>query len=108
MGRIRSVESLGSSPSSQQSRFNADTSGPARSSAPSASVLPKKLLRMKELVAVTGLSRAWINRLVREGVFPRPLKLGAPGRSGVVAWLVPEIDDWIEARRQERDRGVRK
>ena len=44
-------------------------------------------------------SRAHIWRLVRDGKFPRPVKLGV-GRN---AWLDEEITAWIEARVRERD-----
>jgi len=44
-------------------------------------------------------SRAHIDRLVKAGKFPRPIKLG-DNRN---AWIEAEIDAWIEARIADRD-----
>ena len=50
-----------------------------------------KLLRLKEVIAVTGLSRSTINRKVEAGQFPRPVSLGPRA----VAWRSDELDSWI-------------
>lgn len=50
-----------------------------------------------ELEAVAGavaLAASTVQRLVREGTFPKPRQLS--GRR--VAWLVREIEDWAENR----------
>lgn len=50
-----------------------------------------------ELDAVAGavaLASSTVQRLVREGAFPKPRQLS--GRR--VAWLVREIEEWAEAR----------
>lgn len=47
-----------------------------------------------DVQAITTLSEATIQRLVREGSFPKPRQLS--GRR--VAWLVRELEEWIEAR----------
>jgi prophage regulatory protein len=58
-----------------------------------------KLLSREDLRA-RGIrwSRQHLDRMVKAGEFPRPLKLGA----GTCAWLEPEINAWIEARAAER------
>lgn len=52
------------------------------------------LLRLPVVLAQTGLSRAWLYQLVKEGKFPAPIKIGE--RS--VAWVSAEVDDWVQAR----------
>jgi prophage regulatory protein len=44
-------------------------------------------------------SRQHRHRLIQQGRFPRPLKIGA----NKCAWLAREIHDWIAARVAERD-----
>jgi len=51
------------------------------------------LERLPAVMARTGRSRTSIWRGVREGTFPRPVKIGL--RS--VAWPAHSIDTWIEA-----------
>lgn len=72
---------------------------------------PWRLMRVKEVEAVLGRSRATLYRLVAAGDFPKPVKLGH-GRSGAIAWREDEILEWIEARQEhaaevaaERDAG---
>ena len=52
------------------------------------------LLRLPAVLAQTGLSRAWLYQLVKDGKFPAPIKIGE--RS--VAWVSAEIDDWVQER----------
>ena len=61
--------------------------------------ITKKLYRMHELVAVIGRSRASIYADVRQGRFPRPIRLGP--RS--VGWVCREVELWVEQRAAERD-----
>ena len=44
-------------------------------------------------------SRQHVDRMVKAGEFPAPVKLGA----GTNAWLESEIDAWIETRAAERE-----
>ena len=53
-----------------------------------------RLLRRTEVEVRTGLSRTSIYRLMREGRFPEPLKIG----SKAVRWPESEIADWLTAR----------
>ena len=50
-----------------------------------------RLLRCQEVVARCSTSRSKIYRLINQGRFPRPLKIG--GRS--VRWLESEITAWL-------------
>ena len=53
-----------------------------------------RLLRLREVQAITGLSRSTIYRLTRAGFFPEPLKIGPRA----VAWRASEIEEWLAAR----------
>ena len=51
-----------------------------------------RLIRMKEVMYLTGLSRPSIYRLMKDGLFPNSIDLGE--RS--VAWVDEEVQDWVE------------
>jgi len=55
---------------------------------------PPRMLRFREVRAITGLGRDTIYRLAREGRFPRPRKLSERAS----AWRSDEIDAWIRSR----------
>jgi prophage regulatory protein len=58
-----------------------------------------KLLSKKEVRAKVTYSYAHIDRLEKEGRFPRRVRLGQQR----VAWVEAEIDDWISAVVATRD-----
>ncbi len=60
-----------------------------------------KLLRRREVEALTGLSRATIYRLKQRGQFPRPVRIGADSPNGAVRWCADDIEAWLESRRAE-------
>ncbi|VFS63773.1 Predicted transcriptional regulator [Kluyvera cryocrescens] len=39
----------------------------------------------------TGYGKAWIYRLINEGLFPQPIKIG----SRAIAFVESEVDEWI-------------
>jgi len=57
-----------------------------------------RLIRLKEVMQTTGLARSTIYKVMKDGVFPRSVPLGA--RS--VAWVEVEVQDWVAARLNER------
>ena len=61
-------------------------------------VMPRRLLRRKEVSARTGLGRSSIYDKMQKGSFPQPVRLGE--RS--VAWIESEINAWIDERIAER------
>jgi prophage regulatory protein len=61
-----------------------------------------KLLKLKTVIEVTGVSRSHIYALAQKGQFPKPVKLTE--RSS--AWVESEIQDWIESRIAARDMEV--
>ena len=54
----------------------------------------EKLLTMAELKELIPYSSAHVYRLIKQGDFPKPIRLG-PNR---VAWRTTDIERWIEAR----------
>lgn len=52
------------------------------------------LMRRPAVEAATGLSKSGLYRLVSEGRFPAPRRLGLRA----VAWRADEIENWIESR----------
>lgn len=58
-----------------------------------------RILRLKDVIARTGLARSTIYKYVDIGAFPKPIPLG--GRS--VGWIDSEVDEWILSAVEERD-----
>lgn len=54
-----------------------------------------RLIRIKEVLTKTGLSRSALFKLVFDGEFPKPVKIGENSPRGATAWVESEIDDWI-------------
>ena len=67
--------------------------------------MPKqgRLLYRKEVERKVGLSRASIYRLMRQGDFPEPKRVGVSG----VRWPESEVEAWIEARPRATGDGPR-
>lgn len=53
-----------------------------------------KILRLKDVINATGLSRSSIYLLMRSQKFPKNILLGARA----VGWPQSSIDNWIESR----------
>lgn len=60
-----------------------------------------KMLRLKDVIEKTGLSRSSVYRYISEDRFPKPVHLG----ERTVAWVEREIEDWLMMRLNERDGG---
>ncbi|EWG71155.1 MULTISPECIES: helix-turn-helix transcriptional regulator [Enterobacterales] len=54
------------------------------------SLLSDKLVDMAFITEFTGLSDKWFYKLIQEGLFPKPIKLGRSSR-----WLKSEIEAWV-------------
>jgi prophage regulatory protein len=54
---------------------------------------PSRLVRLRELRAIVGLSRTTIFRMVNEGRFPKPVKLSTHAS----AWRMAEVLAWQES-----------
>ena len=53
-----------------------------------------RLLRLPEVLRLTGLSRSAVYRKIKAGEYPRPLKLG----KRAVGWRESEVIAWINGR----------
>lgn len=62
-----------------------------------------RIIDKHELKKLTLYSHVHISRLEKAGNFPKRIKLG-PNRVG---WSLQEVQDWIEARKSERDDDTR-
>ena len=53
-----------------------------------------RLLRRRQVEEITGLSRSSIYRLMQDGDFPRPVRVGP----AAVRWRTSDITVWLESR----------
>jgi prophage regulatory protein len=60
-----------------------------------------KLIRIKSVIELTGVSKSYIYDLSNRGLFPKSIQLISGGTS--VAWVESEVESWIEERIAERD-----
>ena len=58
-----------------------------------------KLIRLKEVMEITGLGRSSIYKFMIEKTFPQSISLG----DRAVAWEVNEIDEWIMSKIENRN-----
>jgi len=58
-----------------------------------------RIMRLKEVIEKTGLSRSTIYNLISQGKFPKQIDLGA--RS--VGWVDTEIEEWLEVKIAHRN-----
>lgn len=54
----------------------------------------KRFYSIEEVSHVTSISKSHIRKLVRDGEFPKPVKLG---RQKTV-WTIESVNQWIESR----------
>ena len=52
-----------------------------------------RILRLPEVMRLTGLSKATIHRRCRDGTFPEPVRLGPQS----IGWWRAEILEWLES-----------
>lgn len=60
---------------------------------------PMRLIKLKEVLHITGLSRSTVYRFMSAGGFPMKVELG--GNS--VAWVESEVEEWISEKIGKRD-----
>lgn len=58
-----------------------------------------RLIKLKEVLHITGLSRSTVYRFMSAGGFPMKVELG--GNS--VAWVESEVEEWISEKIGKRD-----
>ena len=61
-----------------------------------------RLLKVKNVIEITGVSRSHLYALAQKGEFPKQVKLTE--RSS--AWVESEVQDWIDTRIAQRDLEV--
>ena len=52
-----------------------------------------KLLRLEAVISLIGMKRSWILQKVKDGKFPKPLRLSPRA----VAWRQSDVMEWINA-----------
>ncbi|EPT6918593.1 helix-turn-helix transcriptional regulator [Cronobacter turicensis] len=60
------------------------------------SLLEDQFVDMAFITRLTGLTDKWFYKLIKDGVFPKPIKLGRSSR-----WLQSEVEVWLQARIEE-------
>ncbi|WP_369942752.1 helix-turn-helix transcriptional regulator [Xanthomonas medicagonis] len=63
---------------------------------------PLRFLRIREVLARTGLPKSTLYDRIRVGSFPKPVPLGGT----LSAWVESEVEDWMAARIAERESSV--
>lgn len=51
----------------------------------------KQILRLRDVLKLTGMGRSWTYEAIRRGDFPSPVKLGARA----VGWRRSDIEAWL-------------
>ena len=58
-----------------------------------------RFLKLKEVMALTALSRSSIYKFMEENPFPKSVSLG----DRAVAWVESEVEEWMYERLSQRD-----
>jgi predicted DNA-binding transcriptional regulator AlpA len=56
-------------------------------------LLEDQFVDMTFITRLTGLTDKWFYKLIKDGEFPKPIKLGRSSR-----WLQSEVERWLQAR----------
>ena len=56
-------------------------------------LLEDEFIDMKFITRLTGLSDKWFYKLIKDGLFPKPIKLGRCSR-----WKKSEVELWLQQR----------
>lgn len=62
----------------------------------------ERLIRINEVLHISGLSRSSLYANIQKGDFPAQVKLSKKAS----AWLYSEVSAWVTARAAERFRGI--
>jgi prophage regulatory protein len=60
-----------------------------------------KLIRIRGVLELTGISKSYAYYLSKQGLFPQSVSLISGGSA--VAWVESEILDWVDSRIKARD-----
>ncbi len=61
-----------------------------------------RFIRLKEVLAICGMSRSSVYDAIKKGRFPKPVKV----EGTTTAWVRSEIDQWVQERINARDRNT--
>ncbi|EUD06336.1 helix-turn-helix transcriptional regulator [Providencia alcalifaciens] len=56
-------------------------------------LLNDQFIDIKFITQLTGLTDKWFYKLIQEGEFPKPIKLGRSSR-----WLKSEVEIWLQTK----------
>ena len=56
-------------------------------------LLEDRFVDMAFITRLTGLTDKWFYKLIKDGEFPKPIKLGPSSR-----WLQSEVEAWLQER----------
>lgn len=62
-----------------------------------------RLLTLKEVSSIVGISRSQIYNLIGKKAFPRSISLSSGEVNRCSRWSMNEIDEWIEERKSCRE-----
>ncbi|HHQ6552139.1 TPA: helix-turn-helix transcriptional regulator [Serratia fonticola] len=57
------------------------------------SLLNDKMVDMAFITSFTGLTDKWFYKQIKDGAFPKPIKLGRSSR-----WMQSEVEAWVQQR----------
>lgn len=57
------------------------------------SLLEDQFVNMAFITNLTGLTDKWFYKLIKDDVFPKPIKMGRSSR-----WLKSEVEPWLQER----------
>jgi len=60
-----------------------------------------RILRIKDVMYLTGISKSYIYQLENKGLFPKRIQLVEGGTA--VGWLESEVYEWLNSRITRRD-----
>jgi prophage regulatory protein len=63
-------------------------------------ILPFKILRLPEVLAMVGIGKTALYQRINNGTFPAPIKIGVGRASG---WVQAEIIQWLAEQIQHRN-----
>ena len=58
------------------------------------SVVEMRALKLKEVIGLVSLSRATVYRMMSQGEFPRPVRIGVRA----TGWRSDEVEEWLASR----------
>lgn len=57
------------------------------------SLLEDQLIDMAFITKLLKMTDKWVYKLIKDGIFPKPIKLGRSSR-----WLKSEVETWLQER----------